>query len=79
MVPVDKDLDLGPVALVGCTLSTGVEAMIRTAKVPAGSPVVVVGCGGVGLSAVQSARLAGCRMIVAVDTVEAKLRFGTTR
>jgi S-(hydroxymethyl)glutathione dehydrogenase/alcohol dehydrogenase len=60
-------------ALIGCCVSTGVGAVLKTARVPAGSSVVVVGLGGVGLSIVMGAVLAGARTIVAVDRVAAKL------
>ena len=61
---------------------TGVGAAINTAKVTPGSSVVVFGCGGVGISAIQGARVAGASEIVAVDLVDSKLedaqRFGAT-
>ena len=60
-------------ALIGCCVSTGVGAVMKTARVPAGASVVVIGLGGVGLSAVMGARLAGADPIVAVDRVPAKL------
>ncbi|MFN8146236.1 MAG: zinc-binding dehydrogenase, partial [Candidatus Nanopelagicales bacterium] len=57
---------------VGCAVATGVGAVLNTAKVEPGSTCVVIGCGGVGLSIVQGARLAGASRIVAVDLVPAK-------
>ena len=60
-------------ALIGCGVSTGVGAVIKTAEVPAGSTVAVIGLGGVGLSCVMGAVLAGARRIVAVDVNRAKL------
>ena len=57
----------------GCGVTTGVGAVLNTARIEAGSSVAVFGCGGVGLSAIQGARIGGARMIIAVDTVEAKL------
>src|SRR4051812_9947488 len=60
-------------ALIGCCVSTGVGAVVKTAKVEAGSSVVVFGLGGVGLSVVMGAVLAGAARIVAVDRVAAKL------
>ncbi len=59
-------------ALIGCAVTTGVGAVINTAKVPAGSIVAVLGCGGVGLSVVLGARLAHAAMILAVDKVAGK-------
>ena len=69
-------------ALVGCGVMTGVGAVINTAKVEPGASVAVIGCGGVGIAAIQGARLSGASMIVGVDPVEAKhdaaRRFGAT-
>jgi S-(hydroxymethyl)glutathione dehydrogenase/alcohol dehydrogenase len=69
-------------ALVGCGVMTGVGAVINTAQVEPGSAVVVIGCGGVGIAAIQGARLAGASIIVGVDPVAAKhdvaKRFGAT-
>jgi S-(hydroxymethyl)glutathione dehydrogenase / alcohol dehydrogenase len=76
----DAPLDLA--ALVGCAVATGVGAVQNTAAVPPGATVAVIGCGGVGLSCVQGARLAGAARIVAVDVVADKLavarRLGAT-
>jgi S-(hydroxymethyl)glutathione dehydrogenase/alcohol dehydrogenase len=60
-------------ALIGCCVSTGVGAVTKTARVPVGSSVVVIGLGGVGLSVIMGAVLAGAGQIVAVDRVPAKL------
>jgi S-(hydroxymethyl)glutathione dehydrogenase/alcohol dehydrogenase len=60
-------------ALIGCAVTTGVGAVLKTAQVEAGSSVAVIGLGGVGLSAVMGAVLAGAGRIVAVDRVAAKL------
>ena len=69
-------------SLVGCGVMTGVGAALNTAKVTPGSSVVVFGCGGVGISAIQGAKVAGASEIVAVDLVDSKLedaqRFGAT-
>lgn len=73
VVPVDRVAPLELAALVGCALSTGIGAVWHTAGVEPGSTVAVIGCGGVGLSVIQGARLAGASTIVAVDTVAAKL------
>jgi Zn-dependent alcohol dehydrogenase len=62
-------------ALIGCCVSTGVGAVLKTARVPAGSSVVVIGLGGVGLSIVMGAVLAGATTIVAVDRMPAKLEI----
>ena len=65
-VKIDKSLPLDKAALVGCGVMTGVGAAINTAGVTAGSSVAVFGCGGVGLSIVQGARLAGAATIIAI-------------
>ncbi|HET6774057.1 MAG TPA: Zn-dependent alcohol dehydrogenase [Acidimicrobiales bacterium] len=82
VVKIDPDTPHEIASLVGCGVMTGVGAALNTAKVTPGSSVVVFGCGGVGISAIQGARVAGAAEIVAVDVVEAKLadaqRFGAT-
>jgi Zn-dependent alcohol dehydrogenase len=68
--------------VVGCAVQTGVGAVVNTARVEAGATVLVMGLGGVGLSIVQGARLAGASRIIAADPVpsrrEAARRFGAT-
>jgi S-(hydroxymethyl)glutathione dehydrogenase/alcohol dehydrogenase len=82
VVPIAKDLPLRSAALVGCGVTTGVGAAIKTAQVKPGSTVAVVGCGGVGLSIIQGARIAGARRIIGIDLAANKLemarRFGAT-
>lgn len=73
VVRIDPSVPFELAALVGCALSTGVGAVWNTARVPPGSTVAVVGCGGVGLSVIQGARLAGATTIVAIDQVPSKL------
>ena len=73
--PVDPRIPLEQVALLGCAVMTGVGAVINTARVRPGDAVVVIGCGGVGLSAVQGARIAGAGRVVAVDVVPSKLEL----
>jgi S-(hydroxymethyl)glutathione dehydrogenase/alcohol dehydrogenase len=81
-VKIDPSIPLDKAALVGCGVMTGVGAVINTAGVTPGSSVAVFGCGGVGLSVVQGARLAGASPIIAVDLADNKLemarRFGAT-
>ena len=72
-VPVPKDVPAEVAALIGCCVTTGVGAVLRTAEVPAGACVVVVGLGGVGLSIVMGAVLAGAGRIVVVDRIPDKL------
>jgi S-(hydroxymethyl)glutathione dehydrogenase/alcohol dehydrogenase len=82
VVPIDPTVPLEIASLIGCGVMTGVGAAINTAKVEPGSTVVVFGCGGVGISAIQGARIAGAAEIVAVDLLESKLddakRLGAT-
>ncbi len=75
VVKVRNDVPFGALALIGCGVTTGVGAVLNTARIEAGSSVAVFGCGGVGLSAIQGARIGGARMIIAVDTVESKLAY----
>jgi S-(hydroxymethyl)glutathione dehydrogenase/alcohol dehydrogenase len=82
LVRVEDDVPLDQAALVGCGVMTGVGAVINTAKVPEGSTVAVVGCGGVGLNVIQGAVLANAGRIIAVDLLPNKLemakQFGAT-
>jgi S-(hydroxymethyl)glutathione dehydrogenase/alcohol dehydrogenase len=82
VVPIDKDIPFRVAALVGCGVTTGVGAAIKTAQVRPGSSVAVFGCGGVGLSIIQGARIAGADRIIAVDLADNKLamasQFGAT-
>jgi S-(hydroxymethyl)glutathione dehydrogenase/alcohol dehydrogenase len=73
LVKIRDDMPLDRAALIGCGVMTGVGAALNTAKVEPGSTVAVFGAGGVGLAAIQGARIAGARMIIAVDLVESKL------
>ncbi|MFE0102243.1 Zn-dependent alcohol dehydrogenase [Streptomyces sp. NPDC059009] len=81
-VPIPEDVPFDIAALIGCGVTTGLGAAINTADVRAGSSVAVIGCGGVGISAIQGARLKGAAQIVAVDPVESRreaaLRFGAS-
>lgn len=82
VVKIDDDMPLDRAALIGCGVTTGVGAALNTAKVAPGSIVAVFGAGGVGLAAIQGARIAGARKIIAVDKFEHKLmtarRMGAT-
>ena len=73
LVKIRKDMPLDRAALIGCGVTTGVGAALRTARVRAGSSVAVIGCGGVGLSIIQGARIAGAAQIIAVDAASWKL------
>jgi S-(hydroxymethyl)glutathione dehydrogenase/alcohol dehydrogenase len=72
VVPVESDLPDTQLALIGCAITTGVGAVLNTAKVQPGSSVVVFGAGGVGQSVIQGARIAGAERIIAVDPVDLK-------
>jgi NDMA-dependent alcohol dehydrogenase len=71
-VKVDDDLPLDKAVLVGCGVPTGWGAAVNTANVRPGQTVVVVGIGGIGINAVQGARYAGAKYVVAVDPLENK-------
>jgi S-(hydroxymethyl)glutathione dehydrogenase/alcohol dehydrogenase len=75
MVKIEPDIPLDRAALVGCGVMTGVGAVFNAAKVEPGATVAVIGCGGVGLSAVNGAALAGAERIIAIDTVPSKLEL----
>jgi len=82
LVKVRKDMPLDRAALIGCGVTTGVGAVIHTAKVAPGETVAVIGCGGVGLSAINGAAIAGAGRIIAIDMMPQKLelarKFGAT-
>jgi S-(hydroxymethyl)mycothiol dehydrogenase len=81
-LPLATDLDPAAVCLIGCGVATGVGAAIHAARVTPGSTVALFGCGAVGCSVIQGARIAGASRIVAVDLVARKLEwaraFGAT-
>lgn len=71
-VRIRPDMPLDRAALLGCAVVTGYGAVVHTANVRAGETVAVIGCGGVGLCAVNSAAIAGAGRIIAIDRVPAK-------
>jgi S-(hydroxymethyl)glutathione dehydrogenase/alcohol dehydrogenase len=79
---IREDAPFDKVCYIGCGVTTGIGAVINTAKVEAGANVVVFGLGGIGLNVVQGARLVGANMIVGVDVNPAReplaRRFGLT-
>lgn len=81
-IPVRQDAPFEQASLVGCAVTTGVGAATSTAKVRPDEAVLVLGCGGVGLNAIQGARLVGARQIIAVDISDERLEqarhFGAT-
>jgi S-(hydroxymethyl)glutathione dehydrogenase/alcohol dehydrogenase len=72
LVKVETDVPDEQLALIGCGVTTGVGAALNTAGVEPGSTVAVIGCGGVGQSVIQGARIAGAARIFAIDPVELK-------
>src|SRR5215471_12269845 len=75
VVPLPEGLPLEHAAVIGCAVLTGVGAVLNTAGVEKGQSVAVVGLGGVGLSVVQGARIAGANPIIGVDSSPAKEEF----
>jgi alcohol dehydrogenase len=73
VVVIDKDMPLADAALFGCAVMTGVGAVINTARIRPGDSVAILGLGGVGLSGVLGARLAGAGTIIAIDREAARL------
>ena len=73
LVKIRTDIPLDRAALIGCGVTTGLGAVLNRARVRAGRSAVVIGCGGVGLAAIQGCRIAGAGRIIAVDTVAWKL------
>ena len=82
LAKIREDAPFEKVCYIGCGVTTGIGAVINTAKVEPGAKVVVFGLGGIGLNVVQGARLAGAEMIVGVDLnpgrVEMATKFGMT-
>jgi len=72
VVAIRRDMPLDRAALIGCAVITGFGAVTRTARLRAGETVAVIGCGGVGLSAINAAQIAGAARIIAVDVTPAK-------
>ncbi|MEM7403760.1 MAG: Zn-dependent alcohol dehydrogenase [Pseudomonadota bacterium] len=77
IVKIRKDMPLDRAALIGCGVITGFGAAVNTAKVAAGETVAVIGCGGVGMAAVNGAYVAGAGRVIAIDTNPAKLQLAT--
>jgi Zn-dependent alcohol dehydrogenase len=82
VVKISPEMPMDAAALLACGVITGVGAVVNSARLRPGQDVVVIGAGGVGLNAIQGARIAGARRIIAVDMSEEKLEaakeFGTT-
>jgi len=82
LVKVRPDMPLDKAALIGCGVTTGVGAVLNTAAVRPGQTVAVIGCGGIGLNAIQAAALVGAGRVIAIDRLASKLEmaqlFGAT-
>jgi S-(hydroxymethyl)glutathione dehydrogenase/alcohol dehydrogenase len=82
VVKVNTAIPFDKAALLGCSVITGAGAVINTAQVRVGDTVAIIGCGGVGLNAIQGAVLAGARRVIAIDLQQGKLelakKFGAT-
>src|SRR6185295_2255482 len=77
VVKIRNDFPLDRAALIGCAVITGYGAVVNTAKVAPGESVAVIGCGGVGMAAINGAAIAGAGRIIAIDTNPAKLQLAT--
>eukprot|EP01122_Echinamoeba_exundans_P004683 TRINITY_DN1481_c0_g1_i2.p1 TRINITY_DN1481_c0_g1~~TRINITY_DN1481_c0_g1_i2.p1 ORF type:complete len:316 (-),score=49.52 TRINITY_DN1481_c0_g1_i2:158-1105(-) len=75
VIKLPDDIDLKIAAPLGCGIQTGAGAVLNTFQCPAGSKIAVFGTGGVGLSAIMAARVAGCTTIVAVDLNDERLKL----
>jgi len=78
LVKETQDMPMDRAALIGCAVTTGLGSVFHTAKVEPGSTVAVIGCGGVGLSCINGAALAGASQIIAIDMVDSKLEMAKT-
>lgn len=82
LVKVREDMPMAQAALIGCGVTTGLGAVFNTARIPVGATTAVIGCGGVGLAAIQGCAIAGASRVIAVDMLPEKLalaqRFGAT-
>lgn len=75
---IRKDMPFDRAALIGCAVTTGVGAITHTAGVRPGETVAVVGCGGIGLAAINGALIAGAGRIIAIDRIASKLALART-
>jgi len=82
LVAIRPEMPLDRAALIGCAVTTGVGAVVHTARVQPGETVAVIGCGGIGLATINGAAIAGAGRIIAIDRVPGKLalakQFGAT-
>lgn len=82
IVPIHIDIPWASACIIGCGVMTGYGSAVNSGKIKAGDATVVIGCGGVGLNAIQGCRIAGARMVIAIDLSETRLelakQFGAT-
>jgi S-(hydroxymethyl)glutathione dehydrogenase/alcohol dehydrogenase len=78
LVRIPKEVPMDRAALIGCAVITGYGAVVHTTKLAAGETIAVLGCGGIGRSAINAAQIAGASRIVAVDTDATKLAMART-
>jgi S-(hydroxymethyl)glutathione dehydrogenase/alcohol dehydrogenase len=76
-VAIDKDMPLDRAAVIGCAVTTGAGTVFNACKLVPGETVAVIGCGGVGMAAINGAEIAGAGRIIAIDTNPAKLQLAT--
>jgi S-(hydroxymethyl)glutathione dehydrogenase/alcohol dehydrogenase len=77
LVKIRDEMPLDKAALIGCGVTTGVGAVMNTAQVRPGETVAVLGCGGIGLNAIQAAAIAGAGRVIAIDRLASKLAMAT--
>jgi S-(hydroxymethyl)glutathione dehydrogenase/alcohol dehydrogenase len=77
VVKIREDMPLDVASVIGCGVTTGLGAALRTARVEPGTTVAVIGCGGVGLSCINGAAIAGAGRVIAVDRLASKLELAT--
>src|SRR5437899_2147002 len=78
LVKIRPDMPLDKAALIGCGVQTGVGAVLNTAAVRPGDTVAVIGCGGIGLNAIQAAAIVGASRVIAIDRLASKLALAQT-
>jgi S-(hydroxymethyl)glutathione dehydrogenase / alcohol dehydrogenase len=78
LVKIRPDMPLDRAALIGCGVTTGIGAVLNTAGVRPGEAVAVLGCGGIGLNAIQAASIVGAARVIAIDRLPAKLALART-
>ena len=78
LVHVPEGIDIRLAGPLGCGIQTGAGAVLNSLKPEPGSSIVIVGCGGVGMSALMAAKICGCSIIIAVDTIDTRLDLAST-